>query len=101
MRDTVKSLLAHCEKRGGLTLSDLAFWLERPPATVRSWKEEGRVPSAAHRGLLMYRLRVLEELVDTLPHGQTIPLTIRQGERRQYLQGLRDDKFKVPGKGAA
>ena len=32
--------LVHCLEAGNLTMSDLARWLDRSPATVRSWIEK-------------------------------------------------------------
>ena len=90
----LKDLIAHCKDRGGLTLSDIARWLVESLATVREW-DKGREPRRYRRTEVLKRMHKLKEVVDSKPTGATIPRTVKQYARSQYLTELKNATYRV------
>ena len=88
-----------CRKEGGLTLSDLARWLQVPVPTLRSWAEESRTPSDSN-AYIYGRLEKLKELVASAG-GNLVPHTVRLGKRAAFINGLRDEHFRISRESSA
>ena len=67
-----------------LTTSDLAYWLDRPWSTVRTW-EQGRKPHVEWMEEIFARLEVLEKL----PSPMIVPFAFTQPERAAFLERLK------------
>lgn len=82
-----KERLDACATGGSLSTSDLAFWFDQSYATMRAWRQ-GTTPEPARRKQIGERLLMLENAVKIDPR-LPVPLTVRAGERRAYLEGVR------------
>lgn len=83
--------LAWCQQAGLMTVSDLAHWLDRPNATVRTWLFMGRVPrTSAQRVDVDNKLRLLE-LAITHKCGFPLSPTESQRTRPQTIERIRDE----------
>jgi hypothetical protein len=81
--------LERCREIGGLTLADLALWLETPRETVKSWMIGRHYPTPALRTELFRKLDDLE-LAIAEANGPLVPSSIRRQTRPTYLRGLLD-----------
>lgn len=75
-------------RRGNLTVSDLARWLDRPRATVATWVHEGREVAGGpiDQFDVQTRLSRLEKLIRDRK-GLPIP-RMSPARRVEYLRGL-------------
>ena len=71
---------------GCLSTADLALWFGLPYSTIRSWRQ-GTEPSLPHRPQIEQRLRWLESAIKSDPK-LPVPLSVRKGERKQYVQAI-------------
>lgn len=71
---TLQQRLRWCQKRGNLTVADLARWLDRPYPTVRTWVENGSEPGGGpvDAEAVYGRLATLESLINGRPAGGTM-----------------------------
>ena len=85
---TFKGRLRKCVRDGGLTISDLARWFDRPRATVNTWLQ-GRKP-LRHLGALEVE-RDLALLETAVKSGQwfPIPLDLTWAARERHIRGAR------------
>lgn len=84
---SLRERLDTCGRLGALSVADLAYWLDLPYATVRSWRA-GSEPQAARIPQVLQRLQWLEAAIAEDPR-LPVPLLIRSEERRKYLKGIR------------
>lgn len=88
--------LRRCREVGGLTLANIALWLDEPESTVKEWTVNRRYPRDYKLEHLYNKLDALE-LAITEAGGSLIPPNIRQRDRNKYLRGLLDArKSQVP-----
>jgi len=86
---SMQQRLEWCVKNGDLTLSDLATWMHRPVATVRTWLKFGRVPMGPPGRLAFDRLDKLENAIKS-KNGLPVPADISWSKRAEYIAGVRD-----------
>ena len=84
--------LKRAMRGGNLTVADLARWLDRPHATVRSWVEDGREPSGApldvehaHQMLGLLEQLIAKKLGFPLPRLTTRERARRMADVRERL----------------
>ena len=70
------------------TTADLALWFDSHYATVRAWRDGINVPNAARLPQLEERLKWLKEAC-RVDAGLPVPLTVRAGDRKEYILGVR------------
>ena len=89
-----------CVKEGRLTTADLHHWFDRPYATVRTWRIDGRIPHGPYGEDADEALAVLERLIKT---GKKFPVPpLSQTARVAYIRALRGNvRTPVPKMGAA
>ena len=79
---------------GGLTLANIALWLDVPESTAKEWTVNKRYPCK-------YNLEHIYKKVDDLEQalkeagGPLIPPNIRQRERANYLRGLINERARA------
>lgn len=73
---------------GGLTVVELALWLDRPRATVATWVSGERNCSALFREVVHERLSILERLVRHYQGKKLIPPTASIQRRKKAMRGL-------------
>lgn len=76
--------LGAIKRRAGLTDKELGLWFGTPKSTLSSWLRRGRQPQWYRRDDVERRLKLLEDAIrrKRLPP----PLSIRQGERLDYVR---------------
>jgi hypothetical protein len=88
--------LRRCREIGGLTLADLALWLQTPRETVKGWMLNGHYPTPALRHAVFKKLDDLEKAIAEAD-GPLVPSHIRLQNRATFLRGLLDARnSKVP-----
>lgn len=95
---TYQTRLEWCMKWGGLTISDLARWFDRPRATVNTWVL-GRTPygpskNPADRALMLLEFRIKAK------NGFPVPADLSWKKRAVYIRSQRNDAerhTRVPG----
>lgn len=88
--------LEHCREVGGLTLANIALWLDAPESTVKEWMVNRRYPRGYMLDDLYKKLGDLELAIKEAG-GPIIPPNIRQRDRSEYLRGLLNERHgKVP-----
>jgi cyanate lyase len=98
-RLTLAERLLACMQRGDLSLADLAHWLDRPYATVRTWVYDDRYPHGVYWRTIDDRLKLLEHEIVTRTH---IPVKdVSAHDRPNYLRGIRDAAERVSKKHTA
>lgn len=89
-------MLAHCESRGGLNLSDISRWLDAHVTTVHGWAKDERLPRKHKRSHIMMRLARLVELVNSKPPGEPIiPYDLNQNLRASFIEKLKDEHLRI------
>jgi hypothetical protein len=86
--DSFHNVLLACQKKGDLTISDLARWFERPRPTVNTWIN-GRVPFGPQSRAVFQRLLLLREVVQD-KRWFPIPPHLTWTERADLIRGVRD-----------
>lgn len=88
--------LERCREVGGLTLANIALWLDEPETTVKGWTVYRHYPRGYKLESLYQKLADLELAIKEAG-GPLIPPNIRQRDRANYLRGLMHArKCKVP-----
>lgn len=94
--------IAHCVNRGGLSLSEIARWLDVPLPTVRTWYLDGKVPRAYKMKHVNFWLAKLTELVDAKEEGvPLISIDVSLRNRASFLEKLKNENTRLLPEGAA
>jgi hypothetical protein len=90
MTDFTKQLKA-AQRKGRLTVADLARFFGRSHKTVREWTAHARQPSEAHARLMLIKLIKLELLIQ---RGELPPdIHLKKRERAAYMTLLGEGKL--------
>ena len=76
--------------RANMSAANVAVWMGRPHATVRSWLELNRKPTGPAGREALLRLALLEWAADNDPRLPVPHETLAQ-DRPTYVAGVRDD----------
>jgi hypothetical protein len=83
--------LERCREVGGLTLANIALWLDEPASTVKGWTIYQHYPQSYKLEYLLKKLADLELAIKEA-NGPLIPPNIRQRDRARYLRGLLNER---------
>lgn len=98
----LSDMLAHCESRGGLNLSDISRWLETSIPTIREWRYHNRIPRGYKHKFVLERMALLVNIIDALPPDSAlIPPTCKQVNRASFIENLKNEHIRVLREGAA
>lgn len=76
-------------RRGNLTVTELARWLERPDSTVRTWMVTGRLRGPPGDVLrTMNSLRSLERKIDA-GRWFPVPVGMSRADRRAHIEDVK------------
>jgi len=81
---------------GGLTVADVALWLDVPRTTVRDWLNCDKTPRTFKQCYIKIKLAALNEVI-AKNNGRVIPASITLRNRKAYLVKLRVAAFKHHG----
>jgi len=89
-----------CAEKGRLTTADLHHWFDRPYATVRTWRIDGRTPHGQYGEDADAALSLLERVIR---EGKKLPAPpLSQTARVKYIRALRANiRTPVPKMGSA
>ena len=96
----LQKLIKECMEGGGLSLSDISCWIDKPIPTVRGWLLEYREPKQKNVHVLN-KLEELKRLINEKPPGQFLPPGTTERNRKRLITELRDATFSVPTEGVA
>lgn len=76
-------------KAAGFGVSDMSVWFEVSRASMHTWLHDTREPSLGKSGQLEDLLTVLEKVISSELEIFPIPLSVRQYERKEYIQKVK------------
>lgn len=91
-------LLKELSERASFTVTDMATWCEVHKSAMREWMTRDVCPHPVKERQLRYALDMLKAYLEQgklLP----VPVTVKQYERKAYIEGARADALKSVSKG--
>lgn len=87
---TFQKRLRACQKKGNLTVADLARWFDREYATIRGWVEDGVQPGGgpADKQHALSVLILLETLIER-EKGFPVPVGLVPKKRVAHVMKIR------------
>ena len=98
---TIADRMILAAKKSNLSVSDMAAWFGVTRASMWTWLHDDRDPHPSKHALLDPLLEALERVLDSSLELFPIPLSVRQYERREYIEKVKHAALKLSPAGAA